>query len=406
MSSLSAKAIAILSEATVDGNAVYLNSGEIDRKLYETIDEVFNRLHGKWNGKKRCHQFAYDSRAALAAIIESGEMPKKNLNAFFPTPREVAQEIAFADDLITNMDEKITPNEYVKRVLEPSAGQGALCDLISECYPNAKIDTVEYFNLNQAILKEKGHAPFCGDFMDFVPDEPTPYDRIVMNPPFSLEGDKFAYITHTMRAFEMLEPRLGELYAILPVSFISNSTAKEKAFLNFVLEHGEITRLPKESFKESGTKIDTVLVHLSKHHWKPREYNGYKSFYSFDFYLGYSSDAKTWESIDKMLATFARAKSFNKETAKLRVSVTVKTMNAEADTPYLPLERMDEYVEVLERVYGMDYMPEDETDEDDIVSDPAAVQAVPAGSKERGAETSLSIKEKKKRTPTLFEFAA
>jgi tRNA1(Val) A37 N6-methylase TrmN6 len=77
------------------------------------------------------------------------------------------------------------------RVLEPSAGTGALLRAIEETCSPALVEslTVHIVEVNPtlaaALAKSFPRATvFCQDFLSFEPDQA--YDRILMNPPFAM----------------------------------------------------------------------------------------------------------------------------------------------------------------------------------------------------------------------------
>ncbi|MBL1517736.1 class I SAM-dependent methyltransferase, partial [Klebsiella pneumoniae] len=88
------------------------------------------------------------------------------------------------------------------RILEPSAGTGAILQAIRDTVPRAKCDAVE---LHAGLVSHlQARFPevrtWCGDFLEYHPDRR--YTRIIMNPPFHRGDD----IRHIRRALTLLEP--------------------------------------------------------------------------------------------------------------------------------------------------------------------------------------------------------
>ncbi|UNT11595.1 phospholipase D-like domain-containing protein [Klebsiella pneumoniae] len=88
------------------------------------------------------------------------------------------------------------------RILEPSAGTGAILQAIRDAVPRAKCDAVE---LHAGLARHlQAHFPevriWCGDFLEYHPERR--YTRIIMNPPFNRGDD----IRHIRRALTLLEP--------------------------------------------------------------------------------------------------------------------------------------------------------------------------------------------------------
>ena len=97
-------------------------------------------------------------------------------------------------------------------------------------------------------------VPPCGSF-----------DVVVMNPPFV--GTH--WMAHVRHALDFLKPG-GILRAVLPASAEVNEGRQFEAFRAWAKQHsdggwrGPFFDLPPESFAESGTRIQTVIMRLRK----------------------------------------------------------------------------------------------------------------------------------------------
>jgi predicted RNA methylase len=247
-----------------DGNSLKLTCGELDRKLYEEVNEILTRLHGKWKcGKIKAHVFPFDPKPLIQNVIDTGQEPPKNPYALFPTPSIVVDELLDVADIDWRglLPEAYEPNIF--RVLEPSTGLGAFADgITSRLHKSDVLHCVEIDPFLAGILKSKGHNVFNQDFLTYKTDEL--YDLVVMNPPFSVEGDATAYITHINHAWGMLRDN-GLLFAIIPPGWTYRKTKKDTTFRDFVSEYGHATWiLPAGTFKESGTTIETHVIVLRK----------------------------------------------------------------------------------------------------------------------------------------------
>lgn len=176
--------------------------------------------------------FDYHPGEVLDQIVCSGCIPDHKSHQFYPTPESVAQ---VAIDLA-----EIQPGHSC---LEPSAGHGGLADLM----PKGTI-CVEISDLHCTILKAKGHLAKQADFLTLPAS--GPFDRIVMNPPFS-EGRWQAHLSH---AATMLKAD-GRLVAILP------ATAKGKLLLEG-FDH-EYSQVFENEF--SGTSVKVVILTATPH---------------------------------------------------------------------------------------------------------------------------------------------
>ena len=262
---------------------------QVDQKTYRSIDNVLKRIGGKWDSRKKKHFFKYNPLPLIQDYLDSGILPEKNPTAFFPTP-PVALDAMWDRVDKSWFDYKANETDTGIRILEPSAGIGAIADFVKGKGENVHVDTVEILPANQLVLKSKGYKPFCGSFLDFpIPEnEEEKYHLIVMNPPFSYKGDKYAYITHIQHAMKMLHP-MGELIAIVPTGWAINKTKKEESFRNMLAEFGDGTMdtLPPGTFKDSGTNVKTNVIRLSndEESWRANPIRDCSSWHVFNFYL-------------------------------------------------------------------------------------------------------------------------
>lgn len=241
-----------------DDHRLRLTCGQIDRQLYEEVNEVLERLGGKWkSGKTKAHVFPYDPTELLASVCGCGIMPPKNPLAFFQTPEDVVIDMLYMYGP-TAID--MLPDDA--RVLEPSAGLGAIADRIkNNPLFHGTLDTVEIDPFRAAILRGKGHTVYEQDFLAFEPERP--YNAIYMNPPFSVEGNKLAYIDHIYHAWKILD-KLGFIVSVAMPNFKYRQDKKCKAFLEFVNTHGGYEDTEAGAFKGSGTNIPTTIIWLEK----------------------------------------------------------------------------------------------------------------------------------------------
>jgi protein-L-isoaspartate O-methyltransferase len=158
----------------------------------------------------------------------------------FPTPHDLAQRMASLAD--------IQPDH---RVLEPSAGTGALLNGITQS--PREIVAVE-INVSLADRLRQTQGSNCrvinADFLQCNGDLGT-FDRIVMNPPFQNGAD----VLHVRHALNKLKAG-GKLVAIVA------GGPKQKACLEPLADFWE--ELPDGTFSEQGTQVRTVLLVIEK----------------------------------------------------------------------------------------------------------------------------------------------
>src|SRR5215831_2823905 len=216
-------------------NAIYEGSkmaikDQLPRDQYDQLKKIVEALGGKRDRRAKidteqteitgAHVFKGDARGIVLdavgkAINEAKGVPgkvagivdtKKTFGQFF-TPRAVA-EIVFD---LAEIDEGM-------RILEPSAGNGALLQPIFEQFG----DLVEIVAVEKdpKLVKELEDSEavsafdvaldsYCCDFLEEFEDEEG-YDRIVMNPPFDHGLD----IEHVLHAVNFLNPK-GKLVAVV-----------------------------------------------------------------------------------------------------------------------------------------------------------------------------------------------
>jgi hypothetical protein len=245
--------INVLESAAIEGNAVRLTSGQLDRNVYLAVNEVLTRIGGKWTTKAKAHLFPTDPAPMLAHILATGQLPPKNkdLLAYFPTPAAVARQMVLRADM----------DDIDLFVLEPSAGTGAICDLIKHVYPSAAIHAVEIDAGRAAVLRAAGYTVDQADFLTHTTHHA--YNRILMNPPFTAPGDALAYITHIERAYTMLSPG-GRLVAIAPAGFTFRDDKRSRGFRDLVERNGSYAELEQDAFKSSGTGVNTVMLWMDQ----------------------------------------------------------------------------------------------------------------------------------------------
>ena len=242
---IDSEVLAVLSSATTEGSNVFL-TGQLDRTLYDRTNKVLEAAGGKWNRKARAHVFAADASDRMDQIILSGsvDVPKDEFN-FFPSPPAVVARLIELADIEPGM-----------RVLEPSAGQGAIAWACAEA--GALVDCYEIqqgnaFTLAMAAPVDLGRT-VTADFLTIAP-EPV-YDRVVMNPPFMKQAD----IKHVTHAHKFLKQG-GLLVAVMAAGVTFRTDARTKAFWELVEGHGgHVEPLPENSFKASGTGVNTVIA--------------------------------------------------------------------------------------------------------------------------------------------------
>lgn len=199
----------------------YLDFPHMEKKEYNRAKKALAKLGCTWNKRRGVHTFDHAMTTEIwERLLERRVLPKMNKHSYFPTPPKGVEHVRlFAEDYI---------NPYRKnlRILEPSAGSGAMVDMMIALLTdhqgnvnpeNSVIDVVELqphmAEMLQAKYKEFDWINvFCSAFEDFEPTEK--YDAVVMNPPFS----NSLYAKHILRAAELTKDK-GCVVFVAPLMF-------------------------------------------------------------------------------------------------------------------------------------------------------------------------------------------
>lgn len=179
---------------------------------------------------------------------------------FYPTPPEVIRIMMqpYADKL---------PKA---RILEPSAGSGAILDYITETGFEQEIHghkfnrTADVKNIYACevnpeltmILQQKGYRVVADDFLSYKPDHR--FDLVAMNPPFSSGAE------HLLHAWEIISN--GDIVCLLNAETILNPYTKtRKRLVTLIQTHGSTEELgPVFSKADNPTDVNVMMVRLHK----------------------------------------------------------------------------------------------------------------------------------------------
>jgi protein-L-isoaspartate O-methyltransferase len=243
--------VEVLARTEVTDGLVVLPD-QLERPLYEAVNKVLTTLGGKWNRHRGGHVFppAQPISDELAAIVD-GKVLELMLTGYFPTPRPLAEQLIELADVRA---------EHL--VLEPSAGRGAIADLLAQVVPAERLYLCERDPTHHQALERAGYRPpqlICDDFLTTT-KLPERFDRIVMNPPFEQQQD----VAHVTRAYELLAPG-GRLAAIASAGVAFRTDKRTQALRELIERNGgSITENPPKAFKASGTSTHTVTLSLTK----------------------------------------------------------------------------------------------------------------------------------------------
>jgi predicted RNA methylase len=249
--------LAVLKKAVVIEDLGVKLVERLDKNIYQRTNKILELLGGKWSKSSQMHCFEGGQTGDLLeeAIANESVVDFKKILQFFETPEDIARRMA---DIAT-----LRPTE---RVLEPSAGLGAIARIAREivglenivCY---EADPKRRLALIQAGFSVRGHAEAGNDFCDFLSVDPkriVDIDVVLMNPPFARGQD----IAHVLHAFKFLRPG-GRLVAITSPGWTFRQERKYQEFREFVEQHMfHQEALPAGTFKASGTNASAILLGL------------------------------------------------------------------------------------------------------------------------------------------------
>lgn len=253
-STLTREAYDVLSICKVDSFSVELPDTPLDRNLYTEVNKALAALGGKWNRKAKAHLFDRDPRVPFEQMLMDGVIPtaEHKLSSFFATPEPLAERLA-----------NLVPRTGTERILEPSAGDGAIVRALRAVSPRAHVVAVEPDLLRAARIRGMDEL-HVQTFQDWLADDPEPVTAVVMNPPFTVPGDHLAYLDHVEMALDFLaEHDGGDLLAIVPAGFEARADARIVQLRERVIDlGGGFTALPPDAFKASGTSVATLLIEV------------------------------------------------------------------------------------------------------------------------------------------------
>lgn len=235
----------ILANCRTENDKLYL-PGQLERKTYEAVNKVLEAAGWKWSRRDKAHLATDgDAAAAIDQVLLTGEVARPQDFGFFQTPDPIAGLLVDEADV-----------QVGHRVLEPSAGRGALVRRVAEVAE--VVDCYELQPKHVAYLRAAfGGLPVLVEQADFLAVSPNPiYDRVLMNPPFAKRQD----VLHVMHALKFLRSG-GVLAAVMSAGarFRQDRVAQEfRAIVDS--SGGYLEDLPEGAFKESGTDVRTVMA--------------------------------------------------------------------------------------------------------------------------------------------------
>jgi len=135
----------VLQACMAYGNLVKIPDVQLDRTLYLEVKTALENIGGKWKGGKvKGFVFEVDPSELLLDLAEGKDRNLKEEYQFFETPPHLADRLV----KLANID---CPQ---LRVLEPSAGRGALIRAITDANPDQTVHCYELQETNRKLLEK------------------------------------------------------------------------------------------------------------------------------------------------------------------------------------------------------------------------------------------------------------
>jgi len=226
----------VLANSRIDGDKLFLPGGQLDRKLYIAVNKVLTAIKGKWNRSAKAHIFLESPIETIDNILITGEYTdEKKEFQFFETPAPLARKLVAMAEIMDG-----------ETVCEPSAGRGR----IAEHLPPAATTCFELNKSNKSFLEGELFSVEGDDFLQ----SDKKFDIFVANPPFTKQQD----IDHVNHMISLANRRV---VSVMSASVLFRDNKKTVDFRNMIDElGGTIEMLPRDSFKDSGTKVNTCVV--------------------------------------------------------------------------------------------------------------------------------------------------
>jgi hypothetical protein len=199
-----------------------------------------------------------DPTQALKEVISGDRvpLPARTAEGLMPTPPALAAHI-----VDTYADIQSHPLDDMVRVLEPSAGGGALVQALLKAHPAVRVTAVEPDAQQAAQIPRTSRVEIFQDmFESFAARAAECFDVVVMNPPFAKPGHHVLWKEHVTLAWNLLAPG-GRLVAVVPNGFTFRQDRHHTGIRQLIEKHGGYTELDKNAF---GNQLQTVVVWADK----------------------------------------------------------------------------------------------------------------------------------------------
>jgi hypothetical protein len=255
----------ILGAAHIDGTHLRLPD-RLSPTEYSVVKQVVQALGGSWTRNVQAFTFARDTdvNALITGLLSEGRTPlsARAADGFVSTPPDLGERLCAwpCTDLAW-----LPPGA---RVLEPSAGHGALVGAILRVNPQVAVTAVEPDRRRALALRNShdGVRVHTSTFEEFAADAQAGGERfaaVVMNPPFAVPGNRAIWIEHILLAWELLAPG-ARLVAVVPASLTYHQGRQHQDLRELTATYGGHQPLPDDTFAAAGAGVRTCILWLTR----------------------------------------------------------------------------------------------------------------------------------------------
>lgn len=340
----------LVSKGYFDSKGTFKIDLELDREIYVKYNDILTRFGGKWSKKAGGHIFDGDVEEYINLYLETGALPDKNPLAFFFTPDSVI------DAIFAELSSYVSYSSL--SYLEPSAGTGSIVSRLLLA-GSENITAIELDPYRFKILERK--FPDLNLIQDdfLIREFDKKYDIIVMNPPFSVDGNSTCYIDHIYKAHSLLDIG-GKLACVVPVGWLTSGIKKQKQFREWVYDNGYYFRLDEKSFKESGTLVGCAIIIVEKftecdyENLYKAEHQGYLNWFVYSLCLNADCDKKFYEKKLQLHKEIEKGLDISSEIGQIYLEV-VSNMRKNAEFMPVKEEWLDWLVKEFIKEYEAEY---------------------------------------------------
>lgn len=144
------------------------------------------------------------------------------------------------------------------RILEPSAGDGDICDALMKVDSNLNITAIELSSDKYKTLQDKGYFAIHTDFLKW--NDKRKYDTIIAAPPFKANID----CEHIMKMYTHLD-KGGCMVTLTSPYWLTNNEPNHQVFRNWLdgVDHS-LYKVKEGTFSEKKGNIPTMILKVNK----------------------------------------------------------------------------------------------------------------------------------------------